>query len=184
MLRRRLLSGRSTHCTRRPCEPPSPPKRSSCFFERELDLAIAAVEAGADTAGPLGRDVAQLVRRNRDRIAAWRTEIREGQDRCRADQGRFVLTHGEPDPPNVVVTRDGDLLLTDWGDLLWAPPERDARALANVGITLTGRAHAKRFYELRWILGEVAEYVATFMTPHTGSVEDLEKRRELDRYLV
>jgi hypothetical protein len=40
-----------------------------------------------------------------------------------------------------------------------------------------------RFYELRWILGEVAEYVAALTLPHTGDAEDLRMRRELDNYL-
>jgi hypothetical protein len=41
----------------------------------------------------------------------------------------------------------------------------------------------ERFYELRWILGEVAEYVAALTLPHTGNAEDLRKCRELDNYL-
>lgn len=102
---------------------------------------------------------------------------------CRGDAGGFVLTHGEPAPPNVIVSAEGQLLLLDWGDLLWAPPERDALGLAEVGIDTPGRSHVKRFYELRWVLGEVAEYVARLTDRHEGTAEDAEKRRELARYL-
>jgi aminoglycoside phosphotransferase (APT) family kinase protein len=94
-----------------------------------------------------------------------------------------VLTHGEPDPPNVMITSGGELLLLDWGDLLRAPPERDALALRTLGIAPPSRSHVLRFYELRWILSEVAEYVSRFTSPHTGNAEDLEKRGELARYL-
>jgi len=95
-----------------------------------------------------------------------------------------VLTHGEPEPPNVIITPDGELFLLDWGDLLHAPPERDALSLRSLGIEPPSRRDVLRFYELRWILSEVAEYVSRFTSPHEGNAEDLEKRRELARYLA
>jgi hypothetical protein len=69
------------------------------------------------------------------------------------------------------------------GDLLRAPVERDALALRALGIAPPSRRHVLRFYELRWILSEIAEYVSRFTSPHTGNTEDLEKRDELARYL-
>lgn len=152
------------------------------FFGSELDGGLARAESAVGM-GPLGPKVGALVRRNRTRIQQWREEIDACRDRCRRDSAPFVLTHGEPAPPNVMVTDAGDLLLLDWGDLMWAPPERDARGLAEVGVVRQGRQHVERFYELRWILGEIAEYVGRLTREHTGSAEDLEKWRELGRYL-
>ena len=153
-------------------------------FESELADGLARASSHAhDAAGPFASDVARLVETNAVRISDWRDEIAGLQARCRIDPGRLVLTHGEPEPPNVMVTKAGRLLLLDWGDLLYAPPERDARALGHVGIELQGRPGVMRFYELRWILGEVAEYVAALTLPHTGDAEGLRMRRELDNYL-
>ena len=152
-------------------------------FADELEDALARAVAGPGIAGPLGGEVSDVVRRNEARIRDWREEIADCQERCRAAPGELVLTHGEPDPPNVMITPDGELLLLDWGDILRAPPERDALALRALGIAPPSRPHVLRFYELRWILSEVAEYVSRFTRPHTGNAEDLEKRSELARYL-
>jgi spectinomycin phosphotransferase len=83
----------------------------------------------------------------------------------------------------VLITPDDELLLLDWGDLLRAPPERDALSLRSLGIAPAARRDFLRFYELRWILSEVAEYVSRFTSPHEGDTEDLDKRAELARYL-
>jgi spectinomycin phosphotransferase len=160
--------------------------RSEAFdllFADELEGALARAATGAYTAGPLGSDVSELVSRNAARIGDWREEIVVCQERCRAAPGEFVLTHGEPVPPNVLITPDDELLLLDWGDLLLAPPERDALSLRSLGIALSTRRDFLRFYELRWILSEVAEYVSRFTSPHEGNTEDLDKRAELARYL-
>jgi spectinomycin phosphotransferase len=153
-------------------------------FASELDQVLARAFDGADEAGPLGSDVSRLVRRNDSRIKEWREAIAYCQERCRAAPGDLVLTHGEPDPPNVIITPDGEMFLLDWGDLLRAPPERDALALRSLGIAAPSRPDVLRFYELRWILSEVAEYVGRFTSPHQGNAEDREKRGELARYLA
>ena len=160
--------------------------RSESFdlpFADELQGALARAAAGSQIAGPLASDVSDLVSRNGARIDDWREEIRVCQERCRESPGELVLTHGEPEPPNVIITPDDELLLLDWGDLLRAPPERDGLSLRSLGIAHPARRDFLRFYELRWILSEVAEYVSRFTSPHDGNAEDLEKRGELARYL-
>lgn len=160
--------------------------RSEAFdlpFADELEMALARAVAGSHAAGPLGSDVSELVSRNAARISDWREEIAVCQDRCRAASGELVLTHGEPEPPNVIITPGDELLLLDWGDLLRAPPERDALSLRSLDIAPPARRDFLRFYELRWILSEVAEYVSRFTSPHERNAEDLEKRAELARYL-
>lgn len=120
------------------------------------------------------------------RAGPWWVSVRrdsQGHFPGNYEAARQLREAGEPAPSNVIVSTEGQLLLLDWGDLLWAPLERDTLGLAELGVEIPGRRHVKRFYELRWALGEVAEYVARLTDPHEGTAEDAEKRLELARYL-
>jgi aminoglycoside phosphotransferase (APT) family kinase protein len=116
-------------------------------------------------------------------LAALHEEMRACQETCRLRQPRFVLTHGEPNRGNIFVTDEGRLLLMDWGDLAWGPPERDLVMRPDLGLPRKGEEAPLRFYELRWILGEIAEYVDRFVQPHAGDAEDEGMWRELLLYL-
>lgn len=82
---------------------------------------------------------------------------------------RFVLTHGEPHPGNLLRTAHG-LRLVDWDTALLAPPERDVWLLdARTGgrgaaaySALTGQPLSPQlleWYRLRWALVDVALFV-------------------------
>jgi hypothetical protein len=152
-------------------------------FADELAEGVARAVAGAGDAGPYGARVSALVRANLETIGVLRDEMAALQHVCRGDAGRFVLTHGEPDRGNLMLRPDGSLLLMDWGELRWGPPERDLWSLQDLGLPPSGRAPFLRYYELFWILGEVAEYVARFTKHHDGNSEDAEKWDELLLYL-
>jgi spectinomycin phosphotransferase len=152
-------------------------------FSEQRAAAVAGALAGAEASGPYGAAVTRLVRRNVERLAALEEEMRVCQEACRRKQPPFVLTHGEPNRGNVFVTDEGRLLLMDWGDLAWAPPERDLVSRPDVGLPRLGDETLLRFYNLRWILSEIAEYVERFVQPHTGDREDQAMWRELLLYL-
>ena len=152
-------------------------------FADELVEAVGRAVAGAGDAGPYGASVSALVRANLGTIGALREETAALQDICRSDAGTFVLSHGEPDRGNLMVRPDGSLLLMDWGELRWAPPERDLSSLRDLGLAPGGRVPFLRYYELSWILGDVAEYVARFTNPHDGNADDADKWNELLSYL-
>lgn len=152
-------------------------------FSEQRAAAVAAALAGAEASGPYGTAVTRLVRHNVERLAALEEEMRACQEACRRKQPPFVLTHGEPNRGNVFVTDEGQLLLMDWGDLAWAPPERDLVSRPDVGLPRLGDETVLRFYDLRWILSEIAEYVERFVHPHTGDREDQAMWRELLLYL-
>jgi spectinomycin phosphotransferase len=160
-----------------------PSERFELPFAEELADGIDIARRGAPETGPFADDVSALVQANEQRLDAWREEMASVSNACRADTGDFVLTHGEPDGGNVMATAGGRLRLVDWGALQWAPPERDLRSLGEVGLPTLGRPHFLRYYELHWILSEVAEYVSRFVHPHAGDDEDEEKRAELLKYL-
>jgi spectinomycin phosphotransferase len=149
----------------------------------QLRRAVALALAGAETSGPYGEPVTRLVRHNSDRLTSLEEEMRACQAACRLQTPRFVLTHGEPNRGNLFLTADGRLLLMDWGDLAWGPPERDLVMRPDVGLPRTGDETLLRFYELRWVLGEIAEYVERFVEPHAGDAEDHAMWQELLLYL-
>jgi hypothetical protein len=152
-------------------------------FADELRWALAAAERADERLGPYGAPLRDLVARNHVRIDAMVSEIEVLAAACRADPAPLVLTHGEPNRGNVLRDATGRLLLIDWGDLAFGPPERDWSSLPDFGLEPRGRAPFLRFYALRWELGEIAEYATRFAAPHEGSVEDDHMWRELGEYL-
>ncbi|GHF52211.1 hypothetical protein GCM10010218_37040 [Streptomyces mashuensis] len=157
-------------------------------FETDLDKALQAALDGATAGcGPYGPQLAGLVARRRDHITALRQDAARTAEECAALwQGeRPALTHGDPSPANVLFGTDGvDVGILDWGGTMWAPPERDWSALTRAfGLPPRGRPAFLRFYELRWVLAEIAEYAARFTGPHTGDADDRAMWERLTRYL-
>lgn len=154
-------------------------------FGNDLDKALqTALGGGAGECGPYGDRLADLVARRRDHLAALCEEAARVADRCtdlwRGE--RPALTHGDPSTTNVLFGRGVDII--DWGGAMWAPPERDWAALTRVfGTAPEGRAVFLRFYELRWVLAEIAEYAGRFTGPHTGDADDDAMWGRLTRYL-
>lgn len=165
------------------CETPLTAETFELPFADELRSGLERAERAGSRCGPYGEALRALVARNRSAIFAMLAEIDALATMCRADPTPFVLTHGEPNSGNVLRDTEGRLRLLDWGDLQYGPPERDWTSLDGLGLDLPARAPFARFYHLRWDLGEIAEYTARFAAPHTGSVEDADKWRELSRYL-
>ena len=154
------------------------------FYTAELEHGLAAALAGAAAAGPYGAAVTDLVRRKRDYINELERELNAVQATCRGLDLDFVLSHGEP--ANAFITEAGEVLLGDWSALAWAPRERDWRGLPDVGLQRPPglRADVLRFYDLVWILSEIAEYVAQFTSPHVGDAMDVDKWDELLGFLL
>jgi spectinomycin phosphotransferase len=165
------------------CTTELPVERFELPFADELPAGLASAAAAGSHTGPYGALLRDLVARNRDAIEGMVDEIAALAAACRADPGPFVLTHGEPNRGNVLRDAAGRLHLIDWGDLCHGPPERDWTALVDLNLALPMRPTFARFYQLRWDLGEIAEYVARFAAPHTGSIEDDDKWQELQLYL-
>lgn len=148
-----------------------------------LEAALADLE-GPWTAGPLGE-------RARGRLAAATLPLHRLLDRCdeqaegvRARPERFVLTHGEAHPGNVIVTDDG-VRLVDWDTVRLAPPERDlwlllqgdgqdAALLAAYEAATANDVDrdALVFHQLRWDLSDVALFTRRLHGPHEGGPDD------------
>jgi spectinomycin phosphotransferase len=91
---------------------------------------------------------------------------------------KWVVTHGEPHPANVMRSGDGHMLI-DWDTVALAPPERDlwmvvgdTEAEATFYADATGRQldeAAMDFFRLTWDLKDLAEYLKLLRSPHRHS---------------
>ena len=152
-------------------------------FEDDLRAALEFADGPAPTGTVVPRRLHALLRAHRaylDRLCRLHREL---AGRCAADDTPPVLTHGEPSAPNVLRAADG-FLLADWGGARWGPPERDwFHLLRTFGDAPACRADFLRFYDVKWILSEVAEY-ATVLRRTTVEDEDARAMwRRLTRYL-
>ncbi|MGV9883506.1 phosphotransferase [Streptomyces sp. NPDC003006] len=143
-------------------------------FEADLDKALhIALDEETEGLGPYGRRLTELVGGRQEHLAALRREAAQVAARCAGlwDGEPPAMTHGDPSMANVLFGTGVDIL--DWGGAMWAPPERDWAAVTRAfGMLPDGREEFLRFYELRWQLAEIAEYVARFAAPHTGDADD------------
>lgn len=150
-----------------------------------LERALAELDTPW-TEGPLGEQARQLVRVRapagpRHRLFHRYDELVE---LAAARPERFVLTHGEPHPGNLITT-DGGLRLVDWDTVRLAPPERDLwlllegdaddAELLRAYETATGRVvdhEALELFRLRWDLTDVALFTRRLHGPHEGGADD------------
>jgi spectinomycin phosphotransferase len=151
-------------------------------FDDDLDLVVELATRDPDT-GPYSRPLHELLAVHLQTIVALRREFAALAVACASSRGAFVVTHGEPIPSNVLRHRDG-LLLADWGEAMWAPPERDwAHVIRTLDVQVPCRPQFKRLYDIRWILSEIAEYTTVFARAHTGDDDDVAMWSRLQRYL-
>jgi spectinomycin phosphotransferase len=142
-------------------------------FADDLDLVLSVPDAAPPNSGPYGTRLHRLLSIHQQHVASLRREFKElAAAACASGAGPPVLTHGEPIASNIL--RYGDrLLIADWGEAMWGPPERD---WSHVSRTIGGdppcRSELRRLYDIRWILSEIAEYTRIFVDPHTGDADD------------
>jgi spectinomycin phosphotransferase len=160
-----------------------PRETFSLSFDTELDLSIALADNAAVARGPYAERLCRLMRAHRSRICALRGECAGLRQECLSSATPFVLTHGEPSAANIL--RCGTrLLLADWGGASLAPPEKDwFHVRRNVHDIATGRPAFMRFYDVRWILSEIAEYVAILSQTRNDNIESRAMWQRLTHYL-
>jgi hypothetical protein len=154
-----------------------------------LDGALADLGT-AWTTGPYADPARNVLKNHSD-------EIRDAlaiHDAVATDQtaapNRFVLTHGEPHPGNLLRTDEG-MRLIDWDTAMLAPLERDLWLLATQDAEIatqyertTGRRVEPALlglYRLRWLLADVATLTATLRAPHEETEDTAKALAELAR---
>ena len=143
-------------------------------------------------AGPYGTRSRDLLARHVADLGALLAAFDELAGRVRTRGDRMVITHGGPDPGNVLKT-PADLVLVDWESALLAPPERDLWALAESDPGLldaysaaTGTAidtDALALYRMWFDLAEISLYVRWFRSSHDDTADAAEGWRNLQYFL-
>ena len=160
---------------------PLPTENYELPFSDDLDLALSLPEASPPEGGPYGARLHGLLGRHQSYISSLRSEYEELA--VTAAQTLPVLTHGEPLATNILRHGD-DLLIADWGDASWGPPERDwTHVRRTIGGNPPCRPDILRLYDIRWILSEIAEYTERFHAPHSGDGDDDAMWNRLVQYL-
>jgi spectinomycin phosphotransferase len=143
-------------------------------------------------AGPYGPRARDLLARHATDLHALLAAFDELAGRVRAKAGRMVITHGEPDPGNVLKTPAG-FVFVDWESALLAPPERDLWALAESDPGLldaysaaTGTAidtDALALYRMWFDLAEISLYIRWFRSNHDDTADAAEGWQNLQDFL-
>ncbi|MEU7909330.1 phosphotransferase [Actinoplanes sp. NPDC049118] len=119
------------------------------------------------TGGPYAGQAWQLLSDHAARLGEMLAEYDGLVAQVEATAERWVVTHGEPHPGNLMRTGAG-LVLIDWETVRIAPPERDLWMVTGD----SGDPAAAALYRLRWKLADIAAYAGELRRPHQAT-EDI-----------
>jgi spectinomycin phosphotransferase len=156
-----------------------------------LLLALDSTEAPWHT-GPYGEQARALLAQEASGVTGLLAAYGELAADARSRPERFVVTHGEPGPWNVLRTTAG-LAVVDWDFVRLAPPERDLWELAeNDESTLLAYSDATgsdidvgalALFRMWYDLAEIAGYLELFRAEHDDTQDTAESWKNLQIFL-
>jgi spectinomycin phosphotransferase len=164
------------------------------FGLQKADGLRAAIDSTCEPwrAGPYGDRARALLARQAGGVVALMTAYSELAAETRSRPERFVVTHGEPGPWNVLKTPAG-LVVVDWDFVQLAPPERDLWELAETDPSVlaayteaTGTvvdSSALALFRMWYDLAEIAGYIELFRAAHGDTEDTAESWRNLEYFL-
>jgi spectinomycin phosphotransferase len=148
--------------------------------ERDLRALLQDPRPQPWGSGPFSTRAHRLLTDHMDDLSRLLTAFDGLVQQTAARRRKFVVTHGEPHPGNVISV-SGGLRLIDWDTVALAPPERDLSLLAGGegdGVEryqqVTGRTIDPALitlYQLRWYLDDLASAVRLFSHPHRDTAD-------------
>jgi hypothetical protein len=166
-----------------------------CHFGlQNADGLRAAIDSTGEPwrTGRYGERARALLARHEAGVVALMAAYSELADDARSRAERFVVTHGEPGPWNVLRTPAG-LVIVDWDSVQLAPPERDLWDLAETdssvltayadatGTTIDSGALA--LFRMWYDLSEIAGYIELFRAAHDDTEDAAESWKNLEYFL-
>ena len=164
------------------------------FGLQNADGLRAAIDSTGEPwrSGPYGERARALLARRAAGVTALMTAYGELAVDARSRPERFVVTHGEPGPWNVLKTPAG-LVVVDWDFVQLAPPERDLWQLAGTDLSVlaayteaTGTAidsGALALFRMWYDLSEIAGYSELFRAAHGDTEDAAESWKNLEYFL-
>jgi spectinomycin phosphotransferase len=173
--------------------PPGAPQRCD-FALQNADGLQAAIDSTGEPwrTGRYGEQARALLARHAAGVIALMTAYSKLAAQARSRPERFVVTHGEPDPRNVLKTPAG-FVMVDWDFVQLAPPERDLWDLAETDPSVlaayteaTGTAidpGALALFRMWYDLSEIAAYTELFRAAHDDTEDSAESWKNLEFFL-
>jgi len=167
-------------------------------FEAPIRQALQTVAAPGRLANPVQERLRDLLLAQRANVLATLAAMRQTTEEVRRLDLDWVLTHGDPNWSNILVTPAGEFRLLDWEDVALGPPERDLVFFSDrrterfelflrqyLAIGGPTRLHPAvfAFYAYRWTLQEIADYTTAILFRNVDPAEDEHSWAELQPYL-
>jgi hypothetical protein len=173
--------------------PRAAPQRCDFALQKADGLRSAIDSTGEPwRTGRYGEQARALLARHAAGVTALMTAYGELADDARSRPERFVVTHGEPDPRNVLKTAAG-FVIVDWDFVQLAPPERDLWDLAEADRSVlaayteaTGTvidSGALALFRMWYDLAEIADYIELFRSAHDDTEDSAESWKNLEYFL-
>ncbi|MGY0236779.1 phosphotransferase enzyme family protein [Longispora urticae] len=172
-----------------PLVTPPPADRDLPGRER-LEEALGLLDR-AWTGGPYAERTRALLTARADHVTRLLGELDRLAGQVLGTPDRWVVTHGEPHPGNVLRTAAGPQLI-DWDTVRLGPPERDLWLVTDDADILAGYTRATgravdpaglALYRLWWELADIAVYVDGFRRPHRETADSAASWTYLTDYL-
>ena len=164
------------------------------FALQNADGLRTAIESTGEPwrTGRYGERARALLAEHASGVTALMAAYGELAAQVRSSPERYVVTHGEPDPRNVLKTPAG-FVLVDWDFVQLAPPERDLWDLAETDAAVlaayteaTGAVidpHALALFRMWYDLSEIAGYIELFRCEHEDTEDSAESWQNLAHFL-
>jgi aminoglycoside phosphotransferase (APT) family kinase protein len=164
-------------------------------FRVPITRALDILGGLAPDAGEVQSQLARLLHAEQADIRATLVKMDQLGIRAQELATDWVLTHGDPNFDNFLKDEDGELHLTDWGEIALGPPERDLFAFTGDGFDVFLRSYkcARKqvvlcaevfaFYIYRWAMQEIADYSTRILFESNGRLADEHAWEELQPYL-
>ncbi|WP_078433720.1 phosphotransferase enzyme family protein [Metabacillus halosaccharovorans] len=169
-------------------------------FEKKILYLLNVAEKQDFSSNLCKRKTASLFIKERKDIETALEKMRTGQKKFSQRQFKQTITHGDPNFSNILRGPNEKLYFIDWGEIAFAPVERDLMFFLEVdgkpldfeqfiSTYLNNRPdtiiHPEivEFYLYRWCLQEIADYGYRLLVENNGVEEDEHSWKELQPYL-
>jgi spectinomycin phosphotransferase len=173
--------------------PLAAPQRCDLELQNADGLRAAIQDTGRPWhTGPYGERARTLLASHAAGVTGLMETYSDLADHVRSRPERFVVTHGEPHPANVLKTPAG-FVVVDWDFVQLAPPERDLwdlaeadRSVLSAYASATGTivdSEALALFRMWYDLSEIAGYIELFQGAHEDTEDTAESWRNLEYFL-